>query len=80
MTDEEEEDSSDFNILEDIDTVMFFRVNSFVHSLTGYELEHPDFLKNKNDTIRLASDKRSEYASSKINDYFHGLMTLLSAE
>lgn len=81
----DEGDDGDFNILDDIDTVLFFRVNSFVHSVTGHEIEHPSYLDehyaNQSDAVtKLASDERADYASSKINQYFHGLMELLRPE
>mmetsp|Transcript_25744 Transcript_25744/g.34402 ORF Transcript_25744/g.34402 Transcript_25744/m.34402 type:complete len:145 (-) Transcript_25744:914-1348(-) len=75
------DNEDDFNILDDIDTVLFFRVNSFVHSVTGSELQDHSFEAMEhgvNETpAKLANDERTEYASSKINFYFHKLMALL---
>ena len=73
-SDAEESDNDDnFNILDDIDTVLFFRVNSFVHSVTGHELGiHHPYVEghDTNQSVagtKLAQDERTDYASSKIN-------------
>ena len=75
------DDYNDFNILDDIDTVLFFRVNSFVHSVTGTELNEIPFHLGESAVNeappKLASEERSDFASSKINFYFRELINLL---
>jgi len=39
----ESSDDEPFNILEDIDTVLFFRLNSFLHSVSNSELQNDSF-------------------------------------
>jgi len=67
--------------MEDIDNAIFEHVNSFFHSVTGKELKQDGLLaEHVNEAPKLALDERSEYASSKINKYFHALMRLLKPE
>ena len=66
----------DFDILEDIDTLLFSRLNSFYHSLTNEQLDMEEFeqMNDENETgAQLANDERKEFLASKINYFFHQL-------
>ena len=68
-----------FDILHDIDTVLFLRVNSFYHSISGHELDRRDFdmvhdshhLAMNETGSQLANDERTQFAAGKINFFFH---------
>ena len=73
----------DFDILEDIDTLLFSRLNSFYHSLTNEQLDMEEFeqMNDENETgAQLANDERKEFLASKINYFFHQLRQQLSPE
>ena len=68
-----------FNILDDIDTVLFLHVNAFIHSITDTLLEDEELELplHRNDS-KAPNDERTEYATSRINFYFHQLMQIMS--
>lgn len=77
----ESSDDEPFNILEDIDTVLFFRLNSFLHSVSNSELQNDSFDFSKiNETQKLANDERTEFATGKISFFFHQMQDVLSPE
>ena len=58
----EDGDLSDqtFDILRDIDTVLFFRVNSFFHSVTNRQLESRHIkLPQMNETAQMPNDEKT---------------------
>ena len=71
-----------FNVLEDIDTVLLHRVNSFFHSISNQQLEHHrDYDEGENETgMQLANEEQTEFVTGKINFYFHQLKDLLSEQ
>ena len=79
-------DDADFDVIRDIDTVLFFRLNSFMHSVSDRELDRSrrfqlSAQEDANKQVdQLANDERSEYAAGKINFFFHQLKKILSPQ
>ena len=71
--DDSSDSDHDFDVLEDLDTVMYWRVNSFFHSISNEQLMLDNYLDDAkvNETVQLANTEQAEYAQGKINYYFH---------
>ena len=71
-----------FEVLDDIDTVLFFRVNSFIHSISNKQLKYTDENESKmNESFnKLDQDEKTEFAQGKINFFFHQLKDILSTD
>lgn len=68
-----------FKILEDIDMLLYSHLNFFIQSISDKALE-PGYLgmSHDNQTTLLSGEVRSQFASEKVNEYFHQMHDLLT--
>ena len=51
-----------FNVMSDIGTVLYWRVNSFVHSVSNDQLDEAHFaMGHVNETMQLSNDERTDF-------------------